>query len=426
MADQTGAPNNQNKMPELNANLVNPLDEKTKKVENSTLIKNIVATTTGSRDKNILDNAPELDASILKGVEPPKSIALTILKPFFALLLTASVGSFFFFTSQLGSFFDSALDKFGLENLSADVSTSNAEIIKLQTDLNVNRYLQGKAYLDNFSYIADSYMSNFEIAHSQTASEIDKNLAVEEVVRLRDDLKFYLGLASEKLDHKTYVDLVNIEAYNQKELKEMFDSELRTDLKSMASAVASSDSSSEKSDYKNYLQTLNLIGNDKLGKLIISTDFDAMDDGEVYEFAGEINSLIVNDLSIIQAIKAQRIKWSDMMNEIELRTITVDNHYSDDFYNELGGIRYTSYDFDTANRKITIVGETKRFDTRNFTMIADLIDELNRSGILDNGEMRSFSKSGSLDSGYTATLKLALDIIDQDFANQDFLTDILN
>ena len=112
-----------------------------------------------------------------------------------------------------------------------------------------------------------------------------------------------------------------------------------------------------------------------------------------------------------EEIKEGRIQWSDMMNEIELRTIAVDNHYSEDFYNELGGIRCNSYDFDSVNRKITVVGETKRFDTRNFSMIADLIDELNRSPILDNGEMRSFSKSGSFDDGYTATLKLTLDII---------------
>jgi hypothetical protein len=426
MAEEAGSLPNQNKMPELDKNLVNPLDQKTKKKEDSTLIKNIVSTASGEKDKNILNDAPELDASILKGVEPPKSIVLFCVKSLFSLLLIASIGSFLFFTSQLGSFFDSALDKFGLENLSADVSTSNAEIIKLQTNLNVHRYLQAKSYLDNFSYIADSYMSNFEIASSQTSSTAEKNLASEEVEKLRGDLKFYLGLAAEKLDYKPYADIVNENDYDQTQTQAMFETELRADLKSMAAALANNEDEDAKTDYKNYIQTLNLVGNTSLRNLVMLTDFDALEDGELYEFAKDLNSLVVNDLSIIQAIKSQRIKWSDMMNEIELRTITVDNHYSDDFYEELGGIRYTSYDFDTANRQITIVGETKRFDTRNFTMIADLIDELNRSRIFTNGEMRSFSKSGSLDDGYTATLKLGLDILDLDFSDQDYVTDILN
>ena len=86
-------------------------------------------------------------------------------------------------------------------------------------------------------------------------------------------------------------------------------------------------------------------------------------------------------------------------------------YHSENYFDELGGIQYTSYDFDSSGPSISIVGETKRFDTTNFTMIVNLIDELNNSDLFENAEMHSFSKSGSLESGYTASVKLNLGLI---------------
>ena len=96
------------------------------------------------------------------------------------------------------------------------------------------------------------------------------------------------------------------------------------------------------------------------------------------------------------------------MEEIDLRTIAVDQYYNQDNYDTIGGIRYTSYDFDSVDKSISIIGEIKRYDTVNFTMIANLIDELNASETFEDAEMRSFSKAGSLDDGYTSSVRLKL------------------
>ena len=45
-------------------------------------------------------------------------------------------------------------------------------------------------------------------------------------------------------------------------------------------------------------------------------------------------------------------------------------------------------------------------------MISNLIDEFNRSEMFENADTRTFSKNGSLENGYTATLKLSLDLED--------------
>jgi len=205
---------------------------------------------------------------------------------------------------------------------------------------------------------------------------------------------------------------------------QQFQQKLKAKLNEKASELKSNEDPEAQRDFKNYDHTENLIINSGLRSLFINTDFDALTDAELYHLIKEMNDVIVNELSIIQEIKNMRVKWSDVMNEIELRTIDVDRFYNEGTYDQLGGIRYNSYDLDTENRTISISGETKRFDTTNFTMIADLIDMLNGSPFFENAEMRSFTKSGSLDTGYTASLKLTLDLQDIDFTKNDTTTDV--
>jgi len=57
---------------------------------------------------------------------------------------------------------------------------------------------------------------------------------------------------------------------------------------------------------------------------------------------------------------------------------------------------------------VTITGVTKRYDTNNFTMISNLIDQLNSSPYFSGVEMKSFTKSGSAEEGFTSTLRLNL------------------
>lgn len=415
---------NANKMPEEDKTLINPLDIKEpQKSEDSDLIKNIVSAETVDQ-RAILGEAPILDTSLLTGMVPQKSVTLTALKLTFGFLLLASVVSVLFFTSQLTNTFDFIAKKLGIPNISQELASTNSEIIKLQTDLNTYRYLEVKALLDQFSFDGDNYLKHFDTANSQTASENEKLFAIEEMDNAKGKLRSSFMSLREKLAIKFSVPLIDTNFTDEMQLEALFTEGLRTRLTQKASELVNSDSAETRRDYKNYSQAVNLVDNNDLRNLVMQTDFDSLASEQLYKMIEKTNSLIVNDLSIIQSIKSKRIKWSDIINEIELRTIAVDSYYDENFYNDIGGIRYNSYDFDSGQRKITISGETKRFDTTNFTIIANLIDELNRSDLFENGEMRSFSKSGSLDEGYTATLQLSLNLQDDKPAAADEILSI--
>jgi hypothetical protein len=388
----------------------NPLDKapEAPKQEGAKLVKSIVDTETSTGEKAILEEAPEVDLSLIQDIEAPKSLPLLLLKSLFGILVVASAASLLFFTSQLSNKLDFASSTFNIPNVSKELTSSNSEITKLQTSYNFYRYLQLKAYLDEFSYYGDSYAKYYEIANSQTANNADIREAAEYMVFLDDNLRDSFMNTKEIMTKSFTAPLFSEEITDDAALYKVFVDELKMELTQKANEFSNSEDDQAKREFKNYSQTTNLAGNVSLQNLVIQTDYDALSESDLYDLINKVNSLVVNDLSTIQTIKENRIKWSDIMNEIYLRTVAVDTYHSGSYFDELGGIRYTSYDLDSSGPSISIVGETKRFDTTNFTMIVNLIDELNASDLFKDAEMRSFAKSGNADSGYTASIKLNL------------------
>lgn len=391
---------------------INPLDLQNSGAESdgSSLIKNIVNTST-SPQENILEAAPELDMSLLQDVAPPKSILLTFLKILCILTVLFAFVAAIFFTSQLTGYFDAVTSRFDIPNVSKDFASTNKEILNLQTDLNFYRYLKLKADFDEFSYLGDSFLTNYDVAMSQTASEEEKNAAKEVMELVKSSLREIFVSTKDvlSLDFTAPITVDGVQSALEIEL--LFQTELKNRLAAKSAEISSGEDTVTKREGRNYTQAAELVGKGDLKSIILATDFDALTDADLYGFIKSVNALIINDMSTIAAIKGKRIKWSDIINEIELRTISVDSHYnSNDLYHDVGGIRYNSYDFNSEAKSIAIAGETRRFDTANFSMIANLIDELNRSDFFENAEMRAFTKSGSFTEGYTANLTLNLNL----------------
>ncbi|MBP7670903.1 hypothetical protein KA119_01260 [Candidatus Gracilibacteria bacterium] len=399
-------------MEEENKNLpVNPLDQQVEKAQESNLLGNVVASTT-EEEQNILGLAPEIDQDLLMETGVPKKGLLTVLKSLVVVILVLGVAGFLFFRAQLNDSFSVISDRLGISSIASELAAINSEILDLKTEANFHRYLEIKGYSDLFSYYGDSYLQSFKVLSSQTASANEKREAEGNLVAAREELNATFSKLRELYTKDFAVKLGEI--MSDAELRKVFETRLLTVLNQKADSLKEADEVEAQNERKRLLQTVKLVSNNEMRNLVLKTDFAAMADGDAADFVKVFNQAVRNDLSLVAAVKDARVKWSDIMNEIELRTIAVDSYYSENFYNELGGIVYTSYDFDRERDKISLVGETKRFDTTNFTMIANLIDEFNNSELFGDAEMRSFSKSGSLSEGYTSVLKLDLNLTQED------------
>ncbi|PIZ76782.1 hypothetical protein COY05_00025 [Candidatus Peregrinibacteria bacterium CG_4_10_14_0_2_um_filter_38_24] len=393
-------------------NLVNPLDVQNKEnATSSDIVKNLI--TSDTHQEKFLEEAPTIDFSLLKDIVPQQSPLLSVLKYGFIGIAVAFLLSIVFFVITLTDAFSLVSSFFGYTSLTTQLENDNTDIISLKTELNFNKYLMLKGSLDEFGYYGDAFAQNYEILNTKTSSAEEKSSASEKIASIKPSLKKNFmevkDIFSKDFDAPLYT--TDIESQDTMTL---FKQKLTDKFNAKAAELKESTDPQTKRDYKNYMQIVALISNADLKTLVLGTDFDALKDEDLYKLINKVNSIVVNDLNVIQQIKNKRIKWSDIINEINLRTIAVDSSYNQDVYNELGGIRYMSYDFDSESKKLSISGETKIFDTTNFTIITDLIDSLNNSTLFSNAEMRSFSKSGSLDEGYKANVNVSLTLKDKE------------
>lgn len=370
-------------------------------VSQPAVVESAIKTQEVSVEKTLLEAAPTVDTELLEEIEPPKSVLLYALKGVFVLLVAVGIGSFLFFTSQLNSYLNFATDPLKVPSALSELKATNEDVKNAQTDVNLYRYLKGAIYLDNFSYYGDDYLKNYSLYVNESATPEEKTAAKAKM----DELKLNLGNSfksvQENLTKEISIPLVDTEVPTNEELKTLFTG-LLNDKIGLADATSP--------DYKLYKQAQKLVNNDELKTLLKDTDFASLKDADLAVFIGKVNDLALDEFSIIQKIKDKRVSWSDVINRIEFETSYVDQYFSEGYFDEVGGIQYTSYDFDASTGKISITGITKRYNTDNFTMISNLIDQLNSSTFFNNVAMKSFTKSGSADEGYTATLKLDLEL----------------
>jgi len=387
-----------------------PINNKKEENEYSPLIESTIKTEESTIENRILDEAPDIDESLLEAIEPPKSILLYVLKGLFTFLVVLGISAFLFFTSQTSYTLDFATNFLKIPSVLDQLDTKNDEIKDLQTDLNLHRLLQGKFYLNQISYYGDEYARNYYIKWNSTISDTERKAAQDEMAKLRTKIVDAFNLAAEKLTKNKGIAMIDLNVEDDSQYEAIFTDLLVKKLEEKALDLSGSENEKDKKDYKLYSQTVRLVSNESLIKLLESTDVNALNEHEFKNFINEFDAVVENELSTIQKIKEERLNWSDIMNQIELETTYVDQYFSEGYFEALGGIQYTSYDFDAETGEITITGVTKRYDTTNFTMITNLIDQLNASPYFTGVEMNSFTKNGSAEEGYTSTLRLKVTI----------------
>jgi len=368
--------------------------------------------------KQFLD-LPEIDESLLNEIEPPKSILLYILKGVFLVFLIIGSGTYLFFATQLGTKLTFLTDVLHVPAAMNELKNTNDELKSAKTDLNVYNLLEGKFHLDNFSFEGDKFTRNYQIYTNKSVAESARNTAKSEMTKIREILKSELIGARDKLLADYHVTLVDPDVLDANMYPDIFKNLL---IERMGSEIISREAKkdiNETRDYKTYAQAKKLIENAELKNMLKTADIDTMTDKELVVFIVKLNGLAENELSAIQKIKDSKINWSAIIAEIKSQTRIVDQFFNEGLYDEAGGIQYTNYDFDAGTKRITITGTTKRYDSANFTTISDLIDQLNASPLFQGVEMKSFAKTGSAKDGYTATLRLSLQLQKDELSEED-------
>lgn len=388
------------------------------------MMETIVSGKTSVADKlkPILGSSPQLKKTLEQEKEHRQKKMLRTSQVIFAVSFFLALGVSLYFYSELSPSFN----LFG-PNTTAKLTDMNTSLRSLKTTANKYRYLAAQLDLNSFSYAAEQYLDKTAKLADPDVSDTYKTTLRADVSELQNSLPVTLENLRKNLGqdiitatYKTEGSEMPDEATNRAQ----FETDLRASLQAyrdeLAAGVAGGTVSQQ--DLKLVDNSIKLVGNNALIGTLRSTQPDALKK-DLSDYSASLDPLQRNklqtlftsilsstssDIATIGSIKANRMNWSTVIKQIETVTAEADTNFGKGLYNQLGGITYNSYTFDQQSNKIAISGDTKTADATNFTLISNLIDKFEQSPYFEGAEMRSFSKSGSTEEGYTASFSLNL------------------
>lgn len=367
------------------------------------------------KKKSILGELPKIDTSLFIDREFHLKKQLSYAKISVASVITLGFALFIFFYTQLDPTFDLTKNP----NVGKRLSTTNEQLKSLQTQVNFYRYSGAKKHLDQFFYHANEYLQTYD---AWKAAPVDDAAKKSELLSDLDASKTQVitpfDAAREKFSKSVFVTLYREtdpvpnradlgEAAAAEEEKKLAIQEFETALKAL---ITTKKQGANEDDLRDLNELNMLIGNKKLLNLI-STDLSKMTHDELRAFILQMSGFYNQRLAFIFHIKDKRIPWYNIITEIYDKTSSIDKgRFKTKLYKDVGGIQYTGFDFDGSTGRITISGNVKDYDGVNFTIMADLIDALEKSSKFQDVEMRNFSKNFTENDGFEGNFKVDLSL----------------
>lgn len=326
----------------------------------------------------------EDDVATLKKLrEHPSRPGSAMLKASF-LLLVLTVGGFLTQNSSLVSFFG--------VNPALRVEQGEDLVATLTSNVLMQNHLEAALLLDQYMSTADEYFYNLAQAESEYSSENKKATFEEKVAELKPELTTLLGKVQQNFSMAaTPEEIVAAQTAVDALVAELREKEGQVDAQSLLQ------------DIQDLETTKTLLNQAEFKALVASVNLAEVTDENfesVYDKFSTVNSSVT---ALISNIKASRVAWSVYLDEIEKLTKNVDPLFNTEFPGSLSleEIRFTT------DGTLMVTGKTTTDDSKNFTLVSDLIDAYEGSDSFMNVEDRSYTKSDEAES-YTGNFRISL------------------
>lgn len=322
-------------------------------------------------------------ATLKKLREHPSRPGSAMLKASF-LILVLTVGGFLTQNSSHVSFFG--------VNPALRVEQGEDLVTTLTSNVLMQNHLEASLLLDQYMSTADEYFYNLAQAESEYSSENKKATFEEKVDELKPELTTLLGKVQQNFSMAaTPEEIVAAQVAVDALIAELREKEGQVDAQSLLQ------------DIQDLETTKTLLNQAEFKALVASVDLAEVTDENfesVYDKFSTVNSSVT---ALISNIKASRVAWSVYLDEIENLTKNVDPLFNTEFP---GSLTLEEVRF-TTDGTLMVTGKTTTDDSKNFTLVSDLIDAYEGSDIFMNVEDRSYTKSDEAES-YTGNFRISL------------------
>lgn len=322
---------------------------------------------------------PKLGSKKVKRAKP----GALMLQVVFLLLI---LGSFYFYTQNAAGF-----SVFGTNPAQRSL-LAEEQVRGLQAEIDVQNHLAAVLLLDQWSTQADAYLFNVNQSTSSYNSQNKKTEFATEAARLETSLLSQLAEVQSHLKPtvsdipaaKEVIDGLILGLQSKR--GEVDEQSLLQDIQDLESAKVLLQSK----DFKNF---------------ILGLDPNAVSDADIESIFLAYSKINQSVSSIISSIQSNRVNWAFYFSELEKLTKAVDPLFNTEFQ---GTLVLNNVSFNRNG--VSVNGKTSTDDTKNFTLVSDLIDTYESAVHFENVEDRSYAKREG-DTEYTGDFSINLGLI---------------
>jgi hypothetical protein len=287
----------------------------------------------------------------------------------------------FFYTQNVASF-----DWFGV-NPARSAQLAEEQVERLNAEIQVQKALASVLMMDSLVQTADEYFYNQSQAQSpfyseskQAEFEAKAKTRREKITTLLQSLQENLGeplSADEKAAASVVIDEFLVELSGQEQ-----------------DGIAQ--------DIADLNTTKLLLNEDPFLSMLSTIEPEKASDEEIQALMAAYSTMSQNVSTTINAIREDRIEWITYINGIERLTKSVDPLFNTEFPGNLS-LNEVNFGMDGT---VQLSGDSSTDDSKNFTLISNLIDIFEKSELFKDVEERNYSKSSGRDSAYTGGFDL--------------------
>ena len=307
-----------------------------------------------------------------------------------AILLLILTGGFFY-TQNSANF-----TLFG-SNPAQKAALAESEVSELRGEVNVEHYLSAVLLLDQYAGQADEYFYNVQQAESAYTSANKAADYESAAAEQREDMLALLADVQGHLPSLTGDDLIAAKAVVD---------ELVTALQGKSGEV---DEQTLLQEIQDFETAKTLMQSPAVQQSITGLNLDEVADEDLAAVAEDFSQINSSVTALISEIKAERTNWSFYVEAIEDLTKEVDPLFNTEFQ---GNLELSSVAFGPTG--VTVTGKTLTEDTKNFTLVSNLMDVYEASDHFMNVEERSYSKSGNAENAYSGSFRISMSLETQD------------
>ncbi|MFA6023768.1 MAG: hypothetical protein WC777_00925 [Candidatus Gracilibacteria bacterium] len=349
----------------------------------SPLAQNVLAQK--EKGRSFFGSSPKQESELsLKTLrEHPRKPGAAVLKAS-VLILIFTVAGFLTQNSTRFSFFG--------VNPALRVQQAEEQVLELSARVLVQNHLEAALLLDQYLSKTDEYFYALSQLQSQYTSENKKAEYQLQVEEMKPELIDLLSQVQEDFLKEMSPELL---AASQQEVD--------TQLTALHEQAGTVDETILVQEIQDLETAKNLMTQNAFKLSVLALDLEKMtgeDFEAVYTQFSEVNASIT---ALIGKIKNARFEWSFYLDQLERLTKTVDPLFGTEFAGSLSldELRFTSMG------TVTLTGTTVTDDSKNFTLVSDLIDAYEKSEYFKDVFDRSYNKN-SENEAYLGSFRISL------------------